>query len=89
VIKSTPKTGRLLLVIHDDYLEKGDVRAERALIMRIGKCIQPERRLDRNKSYAPQNRKGMFADLIPRVNPRYVMILMGAPDPALSLLFQE
>jgi UDP-N-acetylmuramate--alanine ligase len=40
-------------------------------------------------SYAPQNRKGLLADLTQRVNPGDAVILMGARDPTLSLLAQE
>jgi len=40
-------------------------------------------------SYAPQNRRGLIADLKQRVKPADVVILMGARDPTLSLLARE
>ena len=40
-------------------------------------------------SYAPQDRKGLLADLTRRVKPGDAVILMGARDPSLSLLAQE
>ena len=41
------------------------------------------------RSYAPQNRKGLLADLTQRVKPGDAVIVMGARDPTLSLLAQE
>jgi UDP-N-acetylmuramate--alanine ligase len=40
-------------------------------------------------SYAPQDRKGLLADLTQRVKPGDAVILMGARDPTLSVLAQE
>ena len=41
------------------------------------------------RSYAHQNRQELIATLTQRVKPGDVVILMGARDPSLSLLFQE
>ena len=41
------------------------------------------------RSYAPQSRRGLLADLAQRVKPGDAVILMGARDPTLSLLAQE
>ena len=41
------------------------------------------------RSYAPQNRQGLLADLTQRVKPGDAVIVMGARDPTLSLLAQE
>jgi UDP-N-acetylmuramate--alanine ligase len=41
------------------------------------------------RSYAPQDRKGLLADLAQRVKPGDAVILMGARDPTLLVLAQE
>jgi UDP-N-acetylmuramate--alanine ligase len=41
------------------------------------------------RSYAPQDRKGLLADLTQRVKPGDAVMVMGARDPTLSLLAQE
>jgi UDP-N-acetylmuramate--alanine ligase len=41
------------------------------------------------RSYAPQDRKGLLADLAQRVKPGDAVILMGARDPTLSVLAQD
>jgi UDP-N-acetylmuramate--alanine ligase len=41
------------------------------------------------RSYAPQSRKGLMADLAQRVKPGDAVMVMGARDPTLSLLAQE